>query len=117
MTQTLAVNDKNDIYIDGENNIAIAFDLEATLQACAQATKTLLNEMIYAQGQGVPYFETAYAGVSNLQQFEAATRNAILAVAGVVEIVSFILGQEGDTLSYSVVIKTVYGIGNIQNGG
>jgi hypothetical protein len=113
MTKTFAVNDKNDLYLNVAGNIAIVVDLEATLQACAQATKTVLGEMVLATDQGVPYFQNVWSGIVNQQQFDAALRTAILGVEGVVEVVSLVITQEQDTVVYTAVIRTIYGQGEI----
>jgi len=114
--QTLAVNEQNDLYLDSAGNIAVIYDLAGTLQACAHATKTILGEMLLAVNEGIPNFQTVWVGVPNLQQFEASIRSAILKVVGVVEIVSFIMEQNAETLDYSVVIRTIYGTGSVTNG-
>ena len=113
MTQTFAVNAQNDIYLDNNGNLAIVYDLTATLQACAQAAKTILSEMILNVTQGIPYFQTVWVGVPNQQQFNAALRGAFFGVAGVVEIVSLITAQLNDTLTYTAIIRTIYGTGGL----
>lgn len=114
--KTFAVNASNDIYIGFNGNLVIVSDLEGTLQACAQSTKTILGEMVLAVDQGIPDFETVWNGVPNLQQYEAAIRSAILGVSGVVEIVSFFMNTEKQVLQYTAVIRTIYGVGSINNG-
>jgi hypothetical protein len=113
MTQTIAVDKNNDMYIDANGNLAIVFGLQATLQACAQAAKAQLGEMVLATDQGIPYFQQVWIGVPNLQQFEAALRSAFLGVSGVIEVVSLSLSQTSNTLSYTAVIRTIYGAGAI----
>lgn len=113
MTVTLSVNSNNDIYVGVDGNIALAYDLTATLQACAQAAKTILGEMVLNTDQGIPYFQVVWVGVPQLPQFEAALRSAWLAVEGVTDILSVSLTQSGDTLLYSAEILTVYGQGVI----
>jgi hypothetical protein len=111
--QTLAVNDKNDIYLGKDGNLVVVFDLQGTLQACEHAATTILGEMIYQVNQGIPNFELVWVGVPNIQQYQAAVRAALLEVAGVVEIVSFIADISDNTLSYTAIIRTIYGIGSI----
>ncbi len=107
-----------DIYLNSLNNIAISSDLidgdlQATLQACAQAARTLLGEMIYNVNAGIPYFQTVWNGIPNIQQYNAALRQSFLAVTGVVEVVSLITSQVDNTLQYTAIIKTLYGSGGI----
>jgi len=103
----------NDIYLDAMGNIAMAVDLQAVLQACASAARTLLGEMLYNVNQGIPYEQTVWVGVPNIQQFTAALRAAFLAVSNVVEVVSLITSQVDNTLTYSAVIRTNFGTGGI----
>lgn len=123
-TKTLSSNVNNDIlnvsptdiYLDAEGNISISYDKEAVLEACAQAARTLLGEMIFDTETGIPFFQTVWVGKPNIQQYTAALRSAFLAVAGgnvVTDVTSLITSQNEDILYYSAVIKTIYGIGTI----
>lgn len=119
MAQTFSVRndaeheDYNDLYLDSYGNIAIAVDQEAVLQDCAHAAKTILGEMVLQTNIGIPNFQTAWAGVPNILQYEAAVRVAILNVPGVLEIVSFRATFSANILNYVTVIRTVYGEGQI----
>lgn len=108
-----AVDANNDLYIASDGNLAIVTELQGTLQACAHAAKTQLGEMVLATGQGIPNFQVIWVGVPNIPQFEAAVRTAVLGVPGVVEVVSFLAGVENDILTYTAVIRTIYGTGAI----
>lgn len=111
--QTLAVDANNDIYLGEDGNIALIFDLQGTLQACAHAAKTILGEMIFQANQGLPNFQLIWVGVPNTQQYEAAVRATLLEVAGVQEIVSFTYNLTDNNLTYTAVIKTIYGTGTV----
>ena len=111
--QCFSVNTNNDIYLGMDGNLAIVFNLQGTLQACAHAAKTILGEMIFAVDQGLPNFQLIWVGVPNLQQYESAIRGAILAVDGVVQVVSFLASLSDNTLTYTMTIQTVYGTGTI----
>lgn len=112
-TITFAVNAQNDLYLDENGNIAIVTDLEATLQACEQAVKTILGELVLNTSQGVPYFQVVFNGVPNVQIFNASIKQAILAVLGVVQVLSLITNVNGAKLNYTAEIQTVYGTGSI----
>lgn len=99
----------NDLYLDGDGNIVMSFDIKAVEEACAQAAQTLLGEVIYNIAQGIPYFQTLWIGVPNTPQFEAALRTAFLNVPNVVEVVSLLTTQDNNTLNYSAVIRTTFG--------
>ena len=121
--KTFGVNSTNDMYLDEFGNIAIVVDLQAVLQACQQAAKTLAGEMILQTNQGLPYFTAVWVGVPNLPAFEGALRTAWLAVEGVTAINRLVTNQSlmtipgtavtAWTLSYSAIIDTIYGTGNI----
>lgn len=113
MTQTLAVDSNNDLYLGIDGNIVIVRNLEAVLQACEHAAKTVLGELVLATNQGVPYFQNVWSGIPNYQQFDAALRSAILDVADVLEVVSLLIAPEGDIVKYNAVIRTIYGGGTI----
>lgn len=124
MTQTIAANVNNnipgvapgDIYLDEQGNIAVVYNQEAVLQACAQAAQTVLGEMIYNTTTGIPFFEAVWIGVPNIQQYAASLRSAFLNVGGgglVTEVVSLITSQNGDVLYYSAIIRTIYGTGTL----
>lgn len=113
----------NDIYLDKENNIAMATDLQAVLQECAEAARTLLGECIFNVDIGIPYEQVIWVGVPNIDQFTAALRAAFLSVSGVTEVISLFVNQvqntvnpsqSADALTFNAIIKTIYGIGVIQ---
>jgi hypothetical protein len=116
MTRTFAVDANNDLVIGQDDRLSIVSGLEAALQNCEHAAKTILNEMVLAQGEGIPYFEAVWVGVPNLAVWEASFRARILAVADVLSIDALTLGREGGTLTYRATIATVYGTGEIANG-
>ena len=103
----------NDIYLDSVGNISLSTSIQAILENCAQAAKTRMGEEVLHTDQGIPYFTTIFIGVPNLEQAQAAFRAAWLAVAGVIEVISLVLTQEGHTLLYSAIIRTTEGIGEL----
>lgn len=106
----------NDIYLDAEGNIATSYNLDAVLQACAQAAKTRLGEIVLDTTIGIPFFESVWIGKANLQQYTASLRSAFLAVAGgevVTDVSSLVTSQSGDNLYYTAKITTIYGTGTI----
>ena len=103
----------NDIYLDSFGNISLSTNLQAVLENCAQAARTLLGEIVFNINQGIPYFQVVWIGVPNILQFSAALRLAFLAVSGVSEVVTLDTQQVDNSLTYTAVIKTVYGIGTL----
>ena len=113
MTQTFAVDANNDLFIGGDDLLAVTSGLQAVLQNCEHAAKTILNEMVLAQGEGLPYFEAIWTGVPNIPVFEAAFRQRILAVEGVTGVTTLATQIAGEVLTYKATIRTVYGTGEI----
>lgn len=109
----LSVDANNDLYLLADGNLALARDLAACIQACAQAVKAQAGEMIYAIDQGVPNFRTIWNGAPNLLQFEAAVRRALLAVPGVTSVAALTSRLDGERVVYSATIQTIYGVGSL----
>lgn len=113
MTQTLAVNDDNDLFLNPNGDISVYTGLNATLQACEQAVKTISGEMVLDNQAGVPYFEAAFDGSPNLAIFSAGVKTAILGVDGVNQILNLDINIEGDSIVWEATILTIYGEGQI----
>jgi hypothetical protein len=119
--QTLSANVNNilpgvaydDIYLDQFGNISLSFDLQAVLEACAQAAQTVLGEIIFNVNQGIPFFQTVWIGVPNFQQYTAALRLAFLNVPNVLEVISLTISQVNNELQYTAAIRTEFGTGGI----
>ena len=113
MTRCFAVNENNDIYIGQDSNLAIVNGIEATEQACQHAAQAQLGEMVLAITQGMPTFQTIWNGTPNINQYEAVLRSTLLSVSGVNEVVSIVFNQTVDEISYTAVIRTIYGLGTV----
>ena len=116
MTRTLAVDSNNDIYVDGTGSLAVATGVAAVLQTCEHVVKAILKEMVFAQDQGMPYFETVWNGSPSTDPFEAAFRLRIAQVPDVTGIEDLQISQVGDAFTYTATISTIYGTGTISNG-
>jgi hypothetical protein len=115
MTQMLSVNTNNDLYLGTDGNIATVNRLQAVLQACAHAAKTLLGECILNTTIGVPYFETVWNGSPNIQHFIAALRVQLQNIANVLDVISLNASIQNNQVAYTAVILTSYGQG-VMNG-
>ena len=113
MTQTIAVNNNNDIYIGADGNLAFFTGLQATLQCCEHAAKTILGELVLQTDEGLPYFQAVWVGAPNIAQFENALINAVQAVSGVQNVLSVNISSINNTLLYDLTILTIYGQGVI----
>lgn len=109
MTQTLAVDADNDLFLTPGGLLAQASAAPAVAQASAQAARTLLGEMVLDVTAGLPFFETIWAGVPNVARFEAALRQRLLAVPDVTGIVSLSSTLSGDRYAYVATLRTTYG--------
>lgn len=110
--RSFATDGNNDLFIAGRN-MAIDVDLQAVMDVCAHCAQAILGEMVLAQSQGMPYFETIWVGGPTSAPFEAAFRQRIAQVSGVTEITSLVVEQVGDRMQYSAEISTIYGAGAI----
>lgn len=113
MTRVFTVDENNDLIIASNGNLSISTDVAAIMQACAHAAKAQLTEMVLAVDQGMPNFQTIWNGSPNTIQFEAYLRRQLLAVEGVIDIVSIDTTVSDNILSYTAVIQTVFGQGTI----
>lgn len=113
MTQTFATDANNDLVFGGDGRLVILTGLEAVLANCEHAAKTILNEMVLAQGEGLPYFQAIWNGRPNVPVFEAAFRARISAVADVTGVQALTTRQVGDVFQYAATIRTIYGTGDI----
>lgn len=113
----------NDMYLTQQGDISMSTDLQAVLEECAQAARTLLGECIYDTTIGIPYQQVVWVGVPNISQFTAALRAAFLNVVGVTEVISIIAEQTNNLsisqqsasmLSFTAIIQTIYGTGTVQ---
>jgi hypothetical protein len=109
---TFATTGTNDFLLSGRS-LAFASDIDAVLLVCRHAAQAILGEMVFAQDQGMPYFETVWVGAPTTAPFEAAFRDRIGRVSGVVSIDDLTTEQIGDAMRYSATITTIYGTGTI----
>ena len=123
MTQTLSSNVNSsipgvafmDLYLDSYGNISVSYDLQAVLEECAQAAQTRLGELIYNTNVGIPYEQVLWIGTPNIEQFNAALRVAFLSIDQVTDVISLTMSQSNNTLSYTAIINTTFGVG-VVNG-
>ena len=104
----------NDFQVSGRS-LVLAGNIEAVLLVCRHCAQALLGEMMFAKNQGMPYFQTVWVGAPTTAPFEAAFRERIAAVEGVVGIQELTTAQVGDKMQYSATITTIYGTG-VLNG-
>ena len=113
MTMTFAVDTDNDLFLSSTRNIAISTGLQAVLEYCEHAMKTVLGECVLDIERGIPDFETIWSSRANLPQYIFAAVLALRAVEGVQSVKSFNAGYVGESLVYQATIITIYGEGTI----
>lgn len=116
MTRTFLTDSNNDIYLGTNGQLAIGVDLSAVLAAAQTAAQAQYGEMVLALDQGVPNFETIWSSQTNVAQFEAFLRRAILSVDGVKEIADLDIDVRDNALFYTAQIVSIFGSGVISNG-
>lgn len=113
MTQSFALDNRNDLTLAPDGRLKIATGLEAVLYACQNAVQTVRGECPLDVERGLPNFETVWGGSPNLAQFEAAARSALNAVPGVVTVQSFVATISNGTVSFVALIETEFGTENL----
>ncbi len=111
MTRVLQVDEHNDIFLGPNGSLAIATGLQAVMDACAQAAKTQLGEMVFAVDEGLPNFAAVWNGAPNVSQFEAFLRRTLLEVPDVLSVEAVTVSVSGGVLAYRATISTIYGPG------
>lgn len=111
--KTLAVDDYGNPKLNSHGSMYFLTGVDAVIQSCEQAMKTMRGELVYNTSRGMPDFEYVWNGSPNPAQFEAAARAILLTVPDVDEISSFLVNVSGDELSYTAEIKTQYGTGAV----
>jgi len=110
MTQTLGINDDNDIYVGSDGNVVMLSGQPAVADACQTASQAQLGEMIYAATSGIPNFQSVWVGVPNPAIFESYLRKTLAGVPGVLQVKSIAVTTNDNKLSYAAVIETEFGI-------
>lgn len=113
MTRSFGINQHNDLTINAHGELALVDELQAVMNVCEHAAKAILNEMIYAQSQGLPDFQAVWTGAANLTAWEMAFRARFKTIAQVTSLENLTTWRDGDTLKYAATIKTIYGTGEI----
>lgn len=106
---TIAINKKNDIYLDGSNNIAMKNDIHAVADVVLNKARTNLGELQFNKDIGIPYFSLIFTSNPNLNLWEKFMEDSALSIEGVTDINSFQYEVNGNILTYQMTIKTQFG--------
>lgn len=112
-----AVDKNNDLYIGPNGQLAMNADLAAFSQACEHAMQSLLGEMVFATGRGLPYMETVWGSSPNLRLFEDHARRILRGIPGSLGVTAFECENTDNTLTYRASIRSVYGTAAINGEG
>lgn len=121
MTQSLATNTNNDIYIGTNGNLVMFNGQNAVEQACMNASRASLGEEVLNVAAGLPFFQAVFTGVPNIAVYENYLRQALLAVDGVIAVPSLNAriiknSEDRSVLSYTATIKNRFGLRSIIQG-
>jgi hypothetical protein len=109
MTQSIATDANNDIFLTAGKNLAFVTGMQAAVQNCQTAMLALQGEMMYAMDSGMPYATVVWNNYEP-SLFKAAARSVLLAVQDVTDLLAFSSEFSGGKLSYTATINTVYGV-------
>lgn len=113
--RSLALTKDRKLFIDNSGNVGQVTGLKAIVQGCETAMRAQLGEMYYNADKGIPTRGTVWDNYNPLQ-FTAAGRATLLAVPGVLGVQSFTTDRTDDVFTYTAVVNTIYGPGEITNG-
>jgi hypothetical protein len=115
MTQTLGINNQNDIYLDINGNLALLSGESAVAGACATLSKAKLGEMVLSTTQGIPYDQAIFIGVPNLRIWQSYLLTALQNINGVVQVTDLKSTIVDNTLVYQATIQSNYGTSVLTN--
>lgn len=107
---TIAINSNNDIYLDGNNNIAMKKDINAIADIVLNKVRTNLGELQFNIDLGIPYFTTIFTSTPNFDLWQKFVEDSALSLDNVTEIVDFNKTIQNNTLTYSMTINTNLGV-------
>ncbi|MDR0675640.1 MAG: hypothetical protein LBF97_01180 [Elusimicrobiota bacterium] len=99
----------NDIYLNSKKSIAIGEDKQALSQIIKNSILTLLGEIELDTTKGIPYFDSLFLGIPDLDLFESYLRNTIKNIDGVIAITNYIYEIKDNIFRYKIYIQTIYG--------
>lgn len=110
---TLAEDSNNDLTLGLNGSLSIDAGVQAVLRVLRAECETQLGELVFDATRGIPNFAVVWSGQPSVAQYEAALRATATKVAGVVSVESVTATVNNNVLSYSMVVRTIYGLGSI----
>jgi hypothetical protein len=109
VTQTFGQNASGDIYLGPDGNLVVLSGINAVAAACRTATLAQLGEMVLATTQGIPNFSAIWTGTPEYNIWKSYILSTLQNVNGVQAVNSLTLSVDGNTISYTANITTIYG--------
>jgi hypothetical protein len=110
MTQTIAEDANNDMYLDGKGNLTVQQDTPDTIGTlCKSRLQTVLGEMPLSVNTGINYDRFVWVGSPEKGQIDLIFRRTITNTEQVLQIIKFVSVISNNTYSYGAVIATEYG--------
>lgn len=107
MTLTLATDQLNDLVLDAGGNILVVSGMEAVESTARGTAQVRRGDMVLARDQGIPFETTAWAG--DVTAYTSFLRRRLLALDGVIGIVSLETSRDKDVLRYEATLRTSFG--------
>lgn len=104
--KTFALNEYNDIYLDGTGQIAMSYGETARAIVLRSAILTAKGELQLDTERGIPYFTTIFDSRTKVKDWAQAVRKTVKSFPWAVSIESFDYEFDGDELKYDIVVKT-----------
>lgn len=111
--RTIATDENNDWFLDSQGNLSFVTGIQAVSQSSKNYGSTKRGEMIHSIEHGVAFFDTAFDHAPSLSQFEASVRRRLSELPDLVSILNLSVNQNGEELSYTATLETVYGTVNV----
>lgn len=110
--RSLLTDENNDLFLVNFG-LAIGEDQKATAQIVNNVLRTQKGEVKYDITRGIPYLETVLGDNPDVDLWSAYMIQAIKNIEYVNRVISFIPKVDGNTLTYTSRISTIYGDFNI----
>lgn len=107
--KSFLTDENNDLYLNGQNQVATGSDNEAIAQIVINALRTIKGELQLNIDSGVPYFETIFNKNPDIQLWQGFMIEEAEKIDGVIKVDSMDITIDDDQLSYEMKIKTIYG--------
>ncbi len=111
---TFAINENNDIFLDSNNNIALATNLTAMGNICVNKSLTRKGEVYYDTDKGIDFFNSVFGEIADTLIFQADLITQLKDTVDVIDIknynYSITTSNNSQIYNYSVDVQTNYGV-------